>query len=231
MSKGRYLFSAISGVLLNLVLMLLPSILSGVQQSVLSDPRLITFLLIISFWVILAAGDSDREIIIPGQQRQARWLPYLMSAAMLSVFLTSLTERALNEVTPLTILAIAGGVTMLVGILLRRLAIRRLGAYFLDDVVIASGQELVTAGIYSRVRHPSETGNLCIAFGCPLLLGSPIGLVVSTLILLPVVLIRIRLEDRLLMQHYLGLFSAYSRDVPALFGIRLLIFWDKSNFQ
>lgn len=79
MSKGLYLLSAISGVLLNLGLMLLPSILSGVPQLVLVDRRLATFLLIISLWVILDSSGSEREYV-HGLQIQARWLPYLMSA-------------------------------------------------------------------------------------------------------------------------------------------------------
>lgn len=216
MSKRLYLLSATLGLVLNLALMLLPSILLGVPKLVLSDRRLIAFLVIISFWVILAANESDKTLI-HSQQTQARWLPYLMSIAMLSVFLVSLTEEALKGATAFTIPAIIGGIAMIVGVILRRLAVHELGAYFLDEVAVVSGQSLIRTGIYSRVRHPSETGNLCIAFGCPLLLGSFIGLIVSTCILLPVVLIRIHYEDRLLMQHYPAQFPTYSRDVPVLF--------------
>lgn len=216
MSKRLYLLSTTLGIVLNLALMLLPSILLGVPKLVLSDRRLMLFLVIISFWVILAANESNRPFL-QSQQTQARWLPYLMSMAMLSVFLVSLTEQALKGATAFTILAFIGGVIMLLGVILRRLAVHELGAYFLDEVAVVSGQSLIRTGIYSRLRHPSETGNLCIAIGCPLLLGSFIGFIVSTCILLPVVLIRIYYEDHLLMQHYPEQFSAYSRDVPALF--------------
>lgn len=215
MSKGLHLLSAISGVLLNLGLMLLPSILSGVPQLVLVDRRLATFLLIISLWVILDSSGSEREYV-HGLQIQARWLPYLMSASMLFVFLASLTEEALNGASPFTLPATIGGFSMIAGVLLRRFSIHALGIYFLDEVAIASGQSLVTTGIYSHLRHPSETGNLCIAFGSTLLLGSPGGLVICIFVLLPVVLIRVQFEDRLLMRHYPKLFTAYARDVPAL---------------
>ena len=227
MSKRLHLLSATLGVILNLGLMLLPFLVLGVPQLVLSDSRLISFLLIISFWVMLAAGDSER-IVIQGQQTQARWLPYLLSFAMLSVFLTSLTERAINGATPVTILAIIGGITMSVGVLLRRLAVHALGSHFLDELAIVPGQALVTTGIYNRLRHPSEAGNLCIAFGSPLLLGSLIGFLVAICVLLPVALIRIQLEDRLLMQHYPDKFTAYSQNVPALFSFKLFAFRAKN---
>lgn len=195
--------------------------LLGVPHVILLDGRLLSFLLIISLWVILAAADSDR-VVLHSQQTRGRWLPYLLSFAMLSVFLTSLTERAINGITPFTLPAIIGAMAMIAGICLRRLAIHHLGAYFLDEVAIAPGQVLITTGIYNHLRHPSEAGNLCIAFGCTLLLGSLIGFFVASCILLPVVLIRIQYEDRLLMQHYPEQFPSYAQTVPALFSFKSL---------
>ena len=215
--KHPVLLSALLGVLLNLGLMLLPSVLLGVPRLVLVDRCLATFLLLISVWVILEAVASSDRMYIQGQPIQARWLPYFMSAVMLLGFLIALTEHTLNGSTSFTIFAAIGSVAMGVGMLLRYLAIRALGPYFLDEVIVVSGQPIVTRGIYNRLRHPSEAGNLCIAFGSSLLLASLIGLVIGLFLLLPIVLIRIRLEDRLLMRHDPNRFTAYARDVPALF--------------
>lgn len=215
MSKRLVLLSALLGVLLNLGLMLLPSVLLGVPQLALVDRRLASFLMMISFWVILEAIGSNR-LHFHTVKAQARWLPYLMSAVMFAVFMASLSESALNGVTAFNILATIGGVLMLIGVLLRQLSTRELGNYFLDDVAVVAGQTLVTTGIYSQLRHPSETGNLCIAFGSSLLLGSLIGLLLCLFLLLPIVLFRIQLEDRLLMRHYPDEFRDYKHNVPAL---------------
>lgn len=215
MNKSQYVLSAITGVLLTLGLMLLPSILLGVPNLILNDRRFACFLLIIAFWVILESTGSN-QVMIHNVQRQYRWLPYLMSITMLILFLASLTERALSETTPFTRPAIIGAVSMITGVLLRYLAIRTLGTYFLDDIVLVPGQVLVTTGIYSHLRHPSETGNLCIASGSALLLGSTIGGILFLALILPIVIIRIKLEDQLLMQHFPDTSSTYVHDVPAL---------------
>ena len=214
-SKRLYILSAIVGVLLTLGLMLLPSIVLGVPHLALIDHRLQIFLVIISVWVILEARSST-QIISPDVQTQAKWLPYVMGASLLLLFMLSLTERALTTVTPFSIVPIMGGIMMSIGVLLRQLAIRKLGDYFLDDVAIIAGQRLVTTGIYSHLRHPSEAGNLCIAFGCSLLLGSRIGLLICIFLVLPIVLKRIQLEERLLMSHFPHQFRAYSQKVSAL---------------
>ena len=214
-SKHLYILSAVVGVSLNLGLMLLPSIVLGVPHLALIDHRLQIFLVIISVWVILEARGST-QIISPDVQRQAKWLSYVMGVSLLLLFMASLTERALTGVTPFTIVPFIGSIMMSLGVLLRQLAIRKLGNYFLDDIAIIAGQPLMTTGIYNYLRHPSEAGNLCIAFGCSLLLGSRIGLLICIFLVLPIVLKRIQLEDRLFMRHFPDQFRDYSRNVPAL---------------
>jgi len=201
-------------------LMLLPSILSGKPHLILIDHRLQVFLVIMALWVVLEARGSN-QVMLHNEQRQHTWLPYVMSASMLCLFLTSLTERALSEITPFTILSIIGAIMMIAGVLLRYFAIRTLGNYFLDDVTVISGQPLITTGIYSRLRHPSEAGNLCIASGAAFLPGSWIGLAIAIFLVLPIVIIRIKLEDRMLMNHYPDTFPAYQQDVPALLPFKL----------
>ncbi|MFO0961193.1 MAG: isoprenylcysteine carboxylmethyltransferase family protein, partial [Isosphaeraceae bacterium] len=76
---------------------------------------------------------------------------------------------------------------------------------------------LVERGIHGLVRHPSESGNLAAAFGAAGLLGSFAGLAIAALGLLPLVLHRIRIEDRLLFERHGEAFDRYRRRVGALF--------------
>jgi protein-S-isoprenylcysteine O-methyltransferase len=104
---------------------------------------------------------------------------------------------------------------MVAGLTLRYFAIRTLGSFFLNEVAVMPKQSLVTHGIYGSLRHPSETGTVCLAFGGATLLGSQYGLAASTLLLLPFLIWRTRLEDRMLRNHYAMEFGRYAADVPA----------------
>jgi protein-S-isoprenylcysteine O-methyltransferase Ste14 len=59
------------------------------------------------------------------------------------------------------------------------------------------GQTVVTTGPYAVVRHPMYAGGLLIFLGTPLQLGSWLGLVAS-LVLIPVLSVRIVMEERAL---------------------------------
>jgi protein-S-isoprenylcysteine O-methyltransferase len=207
---------AVLATLLNAVLLLMPSILLGRPTLILQDSRLASFILIVSSWIILESFAPQRDA-----KSSSGCLANLMSAAILALFFVSLTEQVFMGVQAFSLISLLGFSLMVLGIALRFAAIRALAIYFHDAVIVVSGQNLVTSGIYRYVRHPSELGNLCIAFGCPLLLGSLVGLLFSSLFIVAIVLQRILLEDALLRQHFPEQFSAYSRDVPALLPWRL----------
>lgn len=215
MTNRQLLLSAVVGVALNFMLMLLPSILLGVPHLIWIDRRFLIFLLLISLWVLVEAIAGKHTSIHPIQSG-TNWLPYIMSLAVLFLLLSSLAERTITGVTPFNLFAVLGAIMMLGGVLLRYLAIRTLGAYFLDEVRVISGHVLITTGVYRHLRHPSEAGNLCIALGSALLLGSRIGLMIGVCIVLPIVLYRIKLEDQLLRQNFPTEFAEYSKTVRSL---------------
>lgn len=59
------------------------------------------------------------------------------------------------------------------GIVLRALAIRRLGARFSSRNTVAREAALETGGVYRWLAHPSEAGLLCLGGGVALLAASP----------------------------------------------------------
>jgi protein-S-isoprenylcysteine O-methyltransferase Ste14 len=70
--------------------------------------------------------------------------------------------------------AIAGLGLGVAGLILNHLATRTLGAFF-DRIAIKDNHELVTHGVYARIRHPIYTSYLCVFFGFVLILQSPQG--------------------------------------------------------
>ena len=72
------------------------------------------------------------------------------------------------------------------------------------------GQHVVSTGPYAYVRHPMYSGMVPFFFGLPLLLGSWWGVAIAPLLLL-LLTIRIRIEERTLMQGLPGYADYASR--------------------
>jgi protein-S-isoprenylcysteine O-methyltransferase Ste14 len=83
------------------------------------------------------------------------------------------------------------------GGLLRIAPLFVLGRRFSGLVAIQPGHDLVTTGLYGRIRHPSYLGMLVAAVGWSLVFRSLAGLLLSVALLVPLVA-RIRAEERLL---------------------------------
>lgn len=96
----------------------------------------------------------------------------------------------------------AGVAIMLTGIIFRQYAISVLGKFFTATVQIKNNHELIKAGPYRYLRHPSYLGILIIAIGLGIALANWISLLLC--IVLPVigVLRRIKVEEKELQQHF-----------------------------
>jgi protein-S-isoprenylcysteine O-methyltransferase Ste14 len=105
-------------------------------------------------------------------------------------------------------LFIVGLVLMSIGIAIRQWSIAVLGSFFTVDVRVHPDQAVVERGPYRWVRHPSYTGLIITFVGIGLALGNWAALAV--LIVVPSVglVVRIRLEERALLE---GLGEPYSR--------------------
>jgi protein-S-isoprenylcysteine O-methyltransferase Ste14 len=85
---------------------------------------------------------------------------------------------------------------------------------YLSPVVRAQaerGQTVITSGPYHYVRHPMYTGFLLFAIGTPLLLGSWLGLIGGSILVL-MVAYRAVLEERMLLEELSG-YAAYMTEV------------------
>ncbi len=109
----------------------------------------------------------------------------------------------------------AGLLLCTVGMVVRILAMARLGKQFSAYATLQENHELVRSGIYAYVRHPLYLSLLLAAPGFALVFGSalvwPILAVTATF-----VTIRIRNEDALLKQEFGETFEQYRNSVGAL---------------
>jgi protein-S-isoprenylcysteine O-methyltransferase Ste14 len=161
--------------------------------------------------------------ISPGvrEDRGNRWVIAALSLiGVLAAFLPAWTDR--NEFWILDGDAIRWlGVALFAGGgALRLWPVVVLGNRFSGLVAIQPGHTLVTSGLYGVIRHPSYLGLLVNSLGWALAFRSGVGLLITALII-PVLLARIRAEERLLHSQFGAEYAAYrdrtSRLIPGLY--------------
>jgi protein-S-isoprenylcysteine O-methyltransferase Ste14 len=118
-------------------------------------------------------------------------------------------------------LRIVGTAVIAAGVVLRRSAARRLGASFVVRLGTRGDQRLVDAGPYHWIRHPNYAGLLLVAIGTATGLASPLALAAMTGLWLPIVVVRIAREERMLGERFGRAYIDYQertwRLVPGLY--------------
>ena len=212
-----FVMGLIAVTMLHALLLCLPVVICMPWHGLVPHAAVVLFLLLISVWCLIESVQSSNNMRFPMQSYGPSCLPYLVGMSLLSAFWVSLADIFVFAITPSNVLIIVGSLLMAVGILLRYLSLRTLGEFFLNEITMLPGQPLVTHGIYGAVRHPSETGILCLAIGGAVMLGSICGFLIVALLLSPFLVWRVKLEDRMLRSHYPCEFEHYQKLVPAFF--------------
>jgi protein-S-isoprenylcysteine O-methyltransferase Ste14 len=186
-----------------------------------SHPALIA--LAVATFVMAGAALFAGGNLSPGvrEDRSNRWVIAALSLiGVLAAFLPAWTDR--NEFWTLDGDAIRwlGVVLFAAGGALRLWPVVVLGNRFSGLVAIQPGHTLVTSGVYGVIRHPSYLGLLVNSLGWALAFRSGVGLLITALII-PVILTRIRAEERLLRTEFGSEYDAYraqtSRLIPGLY--------------
>ena len=93
---------------------------------------------------------------------------------------------------------VIGMAVILVGVQLRQSAARALGRHFTVVLSVLPDHELVSSGPYRWLRHPNYASLLLIALGTGIMVRSPLFLAGTLALWLPLALMRIRAEERVL---------------------------------
>lgn len=119
------------------------------------------------------------------------------------------------------IAAFVGYLFILSGAAIRWLAIIRLKRAFSVNVSIYNGQQLQTGGIYRHVRHPAYSGLLMIMVGFALAMGTIISFIAIVSLILPGLLYRISVEERMLYREFGDRYASYASKtgklIPGIF--------------
>jgi protein-S-isoprenylcysteine O-methyltransferase Ste14 len=211
----------VPGAVLHLLLLLVPPLALTRIAPDRSDYPVILFLVGATAFYLAERRAEERTPrsaapVTTAHSRRVQALALTTGIVMLATFWVALAEHLSARSERFRVVPAIGGAVMLVGILLRYAAIRVLGRFFVTEVAVRSAQPLVRSGVYRFVRHPSETGTLAIALGACLLLSSRVGIALWAAALVPVVLLRIRAEDRVLRTAFGDEFRRYAARVKRL---------------
>ncbi len=159
----------------------------------------------IRFWRPRAKGEMLRE-------EQDDWSFWFIVAGMIAAFylppveyllFTAVLPRALwVQITGLFLIFLGSGLFIW--------ARRALGHFYSGHLSVIEGQQLVQSGPYHFVRHPAYAGYLLIVLGLALGYSSVAGFAAILFVLLPCMIYRIRVEDRLLAEYFGTQFKAYT---------------------
>ena len=110
---------------------------------------------------------------------------------------------------------IIGGALFFIGLIIMIVSQATLWRNYSSTLVIREDHQLITHGIYRFTRNPIYLGVIIVAAGIPVFAASLYGFL-SMLFLIPVFLIRIRLEERLLTEEFEDTYRTYKKNTRKL---------------
>jgi protein-S-isoprenylcysteine O-methyltransferase Ste14 len=110
-----------------------------------------------------------------------------------------------------------GLVLMSAGIVIRQWAVAVLGEFFTVDVRVHPGQTVVERGPYRWVRHPAYAGMILTCLGIGLALGNWAALAVVAVLPTTGLVVRIRAEERALLDGLGDPYRRFAASRPHLF--------------
>ena len=165
------------------------------------------------FAVLVVVSLFSGGNVSPGvrEDRGNRWVLWAISVlGLLGGYLPALSDRHEFWTMDGDALRWAGVALFDVGGALRLWPVFVLGKRFSGLVAIQPGHTLVTTGIFGLIRNPSYLGLLINSLGWGLAFRSGVGVVLTGLII-PVLIGRIRSEERLLQSEFGSQYEAYCK--------------------
>ena len=163
--------------------------LEGRQQWVICGGGVVLYVLYALKELRISVGEIDREEAVADRGTMP-----LASLAKNTLLVAAL----LGGGAPTWALGAVGLGLFLTGVLLRSLAVRRLGAAYSHR--LRTPEALVTDGIYGTIRHPAYLGTILAHGAIPFAFPNPFSIAAWAGLWLPVVIWRTIVEERLLRE-------------------------------
>ena len=157
------------------------------------------------------AGPADRKL--DRSSLRILWITIAVSVTA-GVFLGLRSAGHFGKGSP--VFEVAGTALILLGLVIRWVAILSLKRQFTVDVAITAGHRLIKNGIYGIVRHPSYAGGLLSFLGLGLSFSNYLSLVAVFAPICAAFLYRIDVEERALTGAFGDEYTAYCASTKRL---------------
>lgn len=142
----------------------------------------------------------------------------IVYSAGLSVSVWDLVKRHILDLQSLDLLSvqvIVGLALFVIGMTINVVAVSTLRRFYSSTLVIRDNHRLISHGVYRFVRHPVYLGVILSSVGMPIGLSSLAGFLIM-LILIPLFLNRIRMEERMLTSEFGDAYREYMKATKKL---------------
>lgn len=114
------------------------------------------------------------------------------------------------------IILLAGLLIMIAGCAVGIAGRFNLGKNWANQITVYQDQELVTRGAYRYVRHPLYASLIWMSYGAGLVYANVSAILATTLVFVPMMVMRARREEKVLMREFPG-YADYRRRVNMFF--------------
>ncbi len=115
----------------------------------------------------------------------------------------------------LSVQSIVGLALIVIGLTIELVAQITLRRFYSSTLVIREDHQLITHGVYRFTRHPIYLGAIMGCIGVPVYVSSLYGLLTMSA-LIPIVLNRIRIEERMLTDEFGDAYRTYEETTSKL---------------
>jgi len=175
---------------------------------------MILFIIIWSLWFIsevllnrlFLSGNTDKSNQDKGSLRII-WITIGIANTLGVVF----SILVYFPISAMPFIPYLGLLIILVGMMFRFIAILTLGKLFTVNVTIRDNHQIKKDGLYRIIRHPSYSGSILSFIGFGISLNNWISLIIITILIVSAMLYRIKIEEKLLIDHFGSDYLEYAK--------------------
>ena len=157
---------------------------------------------------------AKRETIA-GQVRETRTLTWFVVTGTL-MLVGALGEFFWRKPEWNTAAFVLGWTCGLASFAIRRSAIAALGKFWSLHVEIRETHEFMRGGPFRWMRHPTYFSMILELLALAMILQAPVALAVVTLLFVPALVARVRIEETALVEKFGDAYREYQRSTPAV---------------
>ncbi len=140
---------------------------------------------------------------------------FLLSGTMMLVY--SIAEFRLRHLTLNWVTFGAGWLCAVLSFVIRRRAIEALGRFWSLHIEIRENHQLVRSGPFRWLRHPTYFSMILELLSICLIMNAYLSLILTSLLFIPALLMRIKLEEAALVEKLGNAYQSYQAQTPAIF--------------